>query len=98
MSARSEASSDVRTVTARIAGADAPNPAAASAAARIIALPPAEWMVIRSTPIFAALFTALSTVRGMSWNFRSRNTFLPRSFTAFTTSGPSAEKSSSPIL
>ena len=53
---------------------------------------------MRSTPSLPPLSTARSTVRGMSWSLRSRNTFLPNPFTAFTTSGPSAVKSSRPIL
>ena len=97
-SARSDSSREVSTVTASMRGLSAPNSAAASAAARIMALPPTECIVMRSTPRRPADLTERSTVRGMSWSLRSRNTFLPRSFTALTTSGPSAVNSSSPIL
>ena len=98
MSARSDWSSDVRTVTARIFGAAAPYSPAAARAAAIMARPPTAWIVIRSTPNFPPDFTALATVLGMSWNLRSRKTLFPNPFTAFTTSGPSAVNSSRPIL
>ena len=52
---------------------------AAARAARIIAVPPLAWTFTIHTPSSVAAATAVATVFGMSWNFRSRNTRSPRS-------------------
>src|SRR5215472_11933856 len=92
----------VRTVTPRMSGASrlasAAVLAAASRATFIISTPPDVWIVSICTPNRVALATALATVFGISWNFRSRNTDAPVSRTCFTMSGPALVNSSLPIL
>ena len=71
----------VSTVTAMTSGAGAPLRAAvscaASRAACIIRVPPDACTLTIHTPSDAAAATAVATVFGMSWNFRSRNTRSP---------------------
>src|SRR6266545_8309268 len=68
------------------------------AAARIMARPPDAWTLNMKTPRRTASRAAPSTVFGMSWNLRSRNTSPPRLRTASTDWGPDAVKSCEPIL
>ena len=52
--------------------------AAARAAACIIGTPPEACTLIIQAPVARAASTACATVFGMSWNFRSRKTRVPR--------------------
>ena len=70
----------------------------APAAASSMACPPRAWTVISETPSRLAALTAPETVFGMSWYFRSRNTFSPRATSSRTNSGPAAVKSWLPTL
>src|SRR5262245_54323309 len=92
----------VSTVTARTSGRRTPSVCAASAApcaaARIMARPPEAWTLNMKVPSRTASRAAPSTVLGMSWNLRSRNTSPPRLRTASTADGPKAVKSCEPIL
>src|SRR5262250_2106612 len=92
----------VSTVTARTSGRATPSVCAASAApwaaACIMARPPEAWTLNMKTPSRTASRAAPSTVLGMSWNLRSRNTSPPRLRTASTADGPKAVKSCEPIL
>ena len=85
---------DVSTVMPSVTGTSKPYSAAARSApfcaALIMATPPTVCMVIMSAPEAAAEYAAPSTWCGMSWNFRSKNTLKPRSFSAYTTAGPLA--------
>jgi len=76
----------VSTVTA---STRTPGPAPRTAA-RTISGPPLAWIVSSEAPLRAALRAAPSTVFGMSWSFRSRNTGRPSAAAARTTAGPSA--------
>jgi hypothetical protein len=83
----------VKTVTASSFGRSFRSPAA-SRAAFITAVPPDAWSVSRRTcGSFTAPETALATVLGMSWNFRSRKIWTPASASLSTARGPSAVKS-----
>src|SRR5499426_933982 len=92
----------VSTVTARTSGRATPRVCAASAApwtaACIMTRPPGAWTLNMKTPSRTASRAAPSTVLGMSWNLRSRNTSPPRLRTASTAGGPKAVKSCEPIL
>ena len=102
ISASAASSMLVSTVTPITSGRGRPSFAAAaspaSAAARIIALPPEQCTLTIHAPVATADVTAPATVLGMSWNFRSRNTRSPRSASARTIAGPSAVNSCLPIL
>ncbi len=97
MASRSRASNDVRTVTARISRPRA-SLWARSTARRSMAGPPAACTVSMRTPSAEARATARSTVSGMSWSFRSRNTWQPASSPTARADGPASTKSSSPTL
>src|SRR5215472_1796389 len=92
----------VSTVTARTSGRATPSVCAAAAApwaaACIMARPPEAGTLNMTTPSRTASRAAPSTVLGMSWNLRSRNTSPPRLRTASTAGGPKAVKSCEPIL
>src|SRR2546427_2329958 len=70
----------------------------ARTAARSVSSPAPIWRFIMCTPSRAAAPTAAATVRGMSWNFRSRKTLPPRSRIMVTARGPTAVNSSDPTL
>src|SRR2546426_7736165 len=70
----------------------------ARTAARSTSSPAPIWTFIICTPSRAAAPTAAATVRGMSWNFRSRKTLPPRSRIMVTARGPTAVNSSDPTL
>src|SRR5262244_3457779 len=63
-----------------------------------MARPPEAWTLNMKTPSRTASRAAPSTVLGMSWYLRSRNTSPPRLRTASTAGGPKAVKSCEPIL
>ena len=94
IAARSSASRLVSTVTPTTL---VPAGAAALAAA-IIAAPPAAWTVITAGVIGASAATALATVFGISWSFKSRNSGSPNSASRSAPSRPLRWKNSSPSL
>lgn len=59
-----------------------------SRAASIMARPPRLWMVRNFTSNEPAAATALATVLGISWNFRSKKTSAPSARTRRTRSAP----------
>ncbi len=61
-------------------------------------VPPDACTLTIHTPSDVAADTAVATVFGMSWNFRSRKTRSPRATSVRTMSGPSVVKSRLPIL
>ena len=73
--------------------------AKASAAARIMAGPPSAWTLMSRMPgRDTAAVIAPPTVRGMSWNLRSRKIPAPSSATLRTASGPAAVNKRLPTL
>ncbi len=71
---------------------------AASRAACIMRVPPDACTFTIQTPSEVAAATAVATVLGMSWNFRSRKTRPPLRDSVRTISGPSVVKRRLPTL